>query len=615
MAQSLTIRDLIEEQANRYPSATAIMAPGRAPLTYRALSEQIKETVGELNPLGVGRNDRVAVVLPNGPEMAVTFLAVASGATCAPLNPAYGAREFDFYLSDLRAKALIVQAGADTPAREVAHKLRVPIIELLPDRRGKAGSFTLAGSVGRSATDAGLAGPDDVALVLHTSGTTSRPKMVPLSHVNLCTSARNVSSAFELNGRDRCLNVMPLFHIHGLVAAVLSTVASGGSVVCTPGFDAEGFFKWLDAFEPTWFTAVPTMHQAILEHAPFHGDAIEGHSLRFIRSCSASLAPAVMAELEAVFGVPVLESYGMTEAAHQMTSNPLPPRQRKPGSVGVATGPDVAVMDEEGQLLGRTETGEIVIQGANVTRGYEDNPEANQRAFGDGWFRTGDQGYLDDDGYLFITGRIKELINRGGEKVAPREVDEVLLDHPAVAQAVTFGVPHETLGEDVAAAVVLREHVSVTEREMREHAFHHLADYKVPTQVVIVEEIPKGPTGKLQRIGLAEKLGSRLRVDYEAPRSATEEALARMWAEVLGVDQVGIRDNFFALGGDSLRLTQLVSRVRAAFGVELPLTAIFRQPYLADQALAIEGLLISELERLDEEEAHRQVERNGDTLE
>jgi acyl-CoA synthetase (AMP-forming)/AMP-acid ligase II/acyl carrier protein len=315
-----------------------------------------------------------------------------------------------------------------------------------------------------------------------------------------------------------------------------------------------------------------------------------------------------MEELENVFNVPVLESYGMTEAAHQMTSNPLPPRQRKPGSVGVPTGPAVAIMDEADDPLPTGETGEIAIRGANVMAGYENNPEANESAFTDGWFRTGDQGLLDDDGYLFITGRIKEIINRGGEKVAPREVDEVLLDHPAIAQAVTFAVPHTTLGEDVAVAVVLRESASVTEREIRELAFARLADYRVPTQVVIVDEIPKSPTGKLQRIGLAEKLAPKLEAEFVAPRNPAEEALARIWAEVLGIERVGVYDNLFASGGDSLRATQVVSRVRATFGVEFPLTTTFREPTVAYQAPIIEDLLMSEIEELTEEEARRLAE-------
>jgi amino acid adenylation domain-containing protein len=538
--------------------------------------------------MGAGRNDRVATIVPNGPEMAVAFIAVAAGATSAPLNPAYRENEFDFYLSDLNPKALMIQSGIDSPASSVAKARGIPIIELSPVLEAEAGVFTLTGEQGPSSARHVFAAADDVALVLHTSGTTSRPKIVPLTQTNICTSAHNIRRALELVEGDRCLNVMPLFHIHGLLGATLSSLMAGASIVCTPGFYAPQFFEWMEAFRPTWYTAVPTMHQAILEYIASKQEIIARYPLRFIRSSSAALPPKVMAALERVFNVPVIESYGMTEAAHQMASNPLPPHERKPGSVGVAAGSEIAIMDDEGNTLPLGEAGEIVIRGANVTHGYEDNPTANKRAFTNGWFRTGDQGFLDTDGYLFITGRIKEIINRGGEKISPREVDEVLLDHPAIAQAVTFGAPHAKLGEDVIAAVVLRENTSATQREIRDLAFSRLADYKVPSQIVIVGKIPKGPTGKLQRIGLAEKLASKLKAEFAAPRNPVERALARIWTEVLGIEQVGIYDNFFALGGDSLLATQVISRVRVALLVEMPLGTIFKEPTVADLAAIIQ---------------------------
>ena len=360
---------------------------------------------------------------------------------------------------------------------------------------------------GDAVSPGGLAGPDDVALVLHTSGTTSRPKIVPLTHRNIFASANNIRRTLALTPSDRCLNVMPLFHIHGLMAAILSTLSAGASVLCTPGFNALRFFAWLAEAKPTWYSAVPTMHQMILGLAARNQEIIDATPLRFIRSSSASLPPQVMQRLEEVFSAPVVEAYAMTEAAHQMTCNPLPPGRRKPGTVGPAAGPEVSIMDEQGSLLATGVVGEVVIRGPNVTPGYENNPKANAENFTNGWFRTGDQGVTDEDGYLTITGRLKEIINRGGEKISPREVDDVLMDHPAVEQVVTFALPHEKLGEEVAAAIVLREGTEATEQDVQAFASARLANFKVPRKVLFLNEIPKGPTGKIQRIGLAEKLG------------------------------------------------------------------------------------------------------------
>jgi acyl-CoA synthetase (AMP-forming)/AMP-acid ligase II len=300
---------------------------------------------------------------------------------------------------------------------------------------------------------------------------------------------------------------MPLFHIHGLIASLLAPLSAGSEVCCTPGFNALKFFGWMAEVKPTWYTAVPTMHQAILARASKNADVVAESRLRFVRSSSSALPPTVIAELERVFRAPVVEAYGMTEAAHQMASNPLPPRVRKPGTVGPNAGPQVRVVDERGNTLPPGATGEIVIRGENVTRGYENNSAANETAFIDGWFRTGDQGMMDADGYVSITGRLKEIINRGGEKISPREVDEIIMEHPAVHQCVTFGMPHEMLGEEVAAAIVLKEGAACESNELRQFAAVRLADFKVPKKILILKEIPVGATGKLQRIGLAQKLG------------------------------------------------------------------------------------------------------------
>ncbi len=503
MSSDRTLRGLIASGRN---DAVAIAGHGAPPLTYAALRALVDRAGAKLNDLGVGRGDRVAIVLPNGPDMAAAFLCVASAAAAAPLNPAYRQDEFEFYLGDLKAKALIVEAGSESAALHAAGKLGVALITLMPEPEAGAGAFRISGDAGSAAARPGPTEADDVALILHTSGTTSRPKIVPLTGANIWTSARNIALSLELGERDRALNVMPLFHIHGLIAGLAAPLSRGGAVFCTPGFNALKFFAEMEEARPTWYTAVPTMHQAILTRAGRNKEIIARHPLRFVRSSSSSLPPTVIGELEAVFHAPVIEAYGMTEATHQMASNPLN-GARKPGSVGLAAGPEIAVMDEAGRLVGRGKIGEVVIRGDNVTLGYENHQKANAEAFVNGWFRTGDQGVIDAEGYLTLTGRLKEIINRGGEKISPREVDEALMDHPAVLQAVTFSVPHPMLGEDVAAAVVLREGMAATEQELGGFLSERLAAFKTPRRILFLAEIPKGATGKLQRIGLAEKLG------------------------------------------------------------------------------------------------------------
>ena len=484
----------------------AIGAPGRPWLDGPGLALLAASVTQTLAERGIGPGDRVAIVLPNGPEMATAFLTVAAACCAAPLNPAYKAEEFEFYLSDLRPKAIVLGAGGPLAAAEVAARLGIPVLTLVTEDGAAAGLFRLEGAAGAGGA-VRTAGPDDPALVLHTSGTTARPKIVPLSNGNIVASAGHIAASLDLSPADTCLNVMPLFHIHGLIAAVTASLSAGAAVCCTPGFNAFKFGELLAEVKPTWYTAVPTMHQAILMRMRSHADQAKAAKLRFIRSSSASLPPQVMLELEEVFGAPVIEAYGMTEAAHQMAANPLPPRARKPGAVGVAAGPEIAIMDEGNRILPQGEIGEVVIRGPNVTAGYDSNPAANEKAFTDGWFRTGDQGRLDEEGYLFLTGRLKEQINRGGEKISPLEIDVVLLDHPAVAQACTFGIPHEKLGEEVGAVVVLKAGVAASEAEIREFAAVRLAAFKVPRKVLVMDDIPKGATGKIQRIGLAEKLG------------------------------------------------------------------------------------------------------------
>ena len=487
------------------PIHTAIAVSGNGPVvTYDQLRQQVDALAVKLCQLGLGRGDRIAMALPNGLEVIASFLAASTVGTAAPLNPAYTRDEFKFYLEDTGARALILPSNGADEARAAAGD-DVMIIAAALDSRGQVqfSSEQNAGAGrGRDYPNAG-----DTALILHTSGTTSRPKRVPLSHANLITSARNVAQTYELTSDDVSLCVMPLFHVHGLVASTLATLGTGGSVVVPPKFNPLSFWSTVREHRVTWYSAVPTIHQVLLSRAKSLRPS-GSEQLRFIRSCSAALAPQTMADIEERFGVPILEAYGMTEAAHQMASNPLPPGARKAGSVGRGTAVDIAILDKAGELLRPGETGEVSIKGANVFSGYEGNAEANAESFSAGWFRTGDQGYLDGEGYLTLVGRIKELINRGGEKISPREIDEALLTHPAVAEAVCFGIADRVYGEEVAAAVVLK--ASATEAELTAHCHSSLSDFKCPKTIYLVEEIPRTATGKIQRRNVAAAITRKL---------------------------------------------------------------------------------------------------------
>ncbi len=470
----------------------AVVVPDGPELSYRSLRHHVGRVADALASLGVGRGDRVAIVLGNGPEAVVAILGAAAAAAAAPLNPAYTEDEFRFYLQDVSARALIVPRGGGEAVRR-AWPPASPLVEIAIEAGGKLRIETSPPVSARRTAES--PGPDDVALLLHSSGTTGRPKRAALRHRNLVSSARNTVATYGLCSLDTALCVMPLFHIHGLVGCVLSTFASGGTAVMPVRFNPVGFRRILTAHRPTWYTAVPTIHQLILARNRDRDHA--GSTLRFIRSASAKLYEATLLGLEEVFDVPCLEAYGMTEASHQIASNPLPPAPRVSGSVGRGVGVRVGVMDEQGQLLTVGASGEVVIQGPNVIDGYDDNPEADARSFTNGWFRTGDQGFLDSAGYLTLVGRLKEMINRAGEKIAPHEIDEVLLKHAAVAEAVSFGVPHATWGEVVEAAVVLR--ADATEAQLLRHCRDHLADFKIPTKLHLLESVPKGSTGKVQR--------------------------------------------------------------------------------------------------------------------
>ena len=495
-----TIRNMINQQNDDLIFLTSEKNEKLSYGEFKIFNEKISRQLAATN---VKNSDRAAIVLPNGPLMASSFLSISSYMSAAPLNPSYKQEEFEFYLDDLKPKFLLVEPNSKSLAVIAAKNLNIPVFEMKISVNQPLGTFELFDKE----TDYKNPNDYDEALVLHTSGTTSRPKIVPLSNLNIFTSAVNISKSLKLTADDHCLNIMPLFHIHGLIAVLSASAKVGASVCASNGFNALKFLDLAETQNITWYSGVPTMHQAILLRAQKNSDKAKKLNLRFIRSSSASLPPAIFKQLNDIFKTPVIEAYGMTEATHQMASNPLPPAIQKPGLVGMPAGPEICIMNDKNEKLSQGEIGEICIKGDNVTNGYENNPEANKQSFVNDWFRTGDEGFFDEDGYLKISGRLKEIINKGGEKISPLEVDNILMDFLPIDQALCFGYKDKMLGEDIAVAIKLKENKSCTEDDIKSYANEKLAKFKIPKKIFIVEDIPKGATGKLQRIGLAKKFG------------------------------------------------------------------------------------------------------------
>lgn len=488
---------------------TAIEVVGGLGLSFGQLDAAIDALSDELRAAGVKAGDTIAIVVPNSLEFVIAFLAVTRvRAGAAPLNPAYKDGEFAFFLEDQRAGLVLdlptERGNAD--ARAASAALGLPVWDILVGGAG-AVSLHVTAPLGPAVVATPVEPESDIALFLHTSGSTSRPKGVPLTHANLMASIGNIGRTYAFDRNDRSLLVMPLFHVHGLMAGLLAPLAFAASVHLPRSgrFSASTFWRDISACGATWYTAVPTIHQILLARRAEDYPRDDPPKLRFIRSCSSPLAPALLAEMEASFSAPVLEAYAMTEAAHQVASNPLPQDgPHKPGSVGRAQGVDIAILDETGTPCPASTVGEVCIRGRNVTRGYLNNPDANRASFAGGWFHTGDQGYLDPDGYLFITGRIKEIINRGGEKISPSRIDEVLLAHPGIAQAVSFAMPDPKYGEEVAAAVIPKSGVALTANELTEFCLRHLSEFQVPKRYFFADSLPMTGSGKIQRRAVAE---------------------------------------------------------------------------------------------------------------
>ncbi|XXH03572.1 hypothetical protein Hte_009977 [Hypoxylon texense] len=511
----------LQSSINGAESSVAVIIPSKpTPLTvtYKDLVAECSSFQRKLAAIGITNRSPVSIATVNSYEFIVSFLATSwQRGIAAPLNPAYKQEEFEFYIEDIKSAIVLVPKGAcqaNAPSVKAARKFNAAIAECYWDNIKKEVALDvkdLGQLKGQSKEKVLQPQPDDVALVLHTSGTTSRPKVVPLTHRNLTRTMKNIQATYQLTAQDRTMLVMPLFHVHGLLCALLAPLYSGGSMIVPTKFSASEF--WLDfiAHKANWYTAVPTIHQILLRSPT--PDPLP--KIRFIRSCSSPLSPAVFEKLEEKFKAPVLEAYAMTEAAHQMTSNPLPPAKRKPGTVGLGQGVEVKILNDAGDEVPQGSEGEICILGENVTKGYLNNPTANASAFAkNGFFRTGDQGKKDEDGYVIITGRIKELINKGGEKISPIELDNVLTRHPSVSEAVSFAIPDDLYGQDIGVAVVLKSGAKLGRDELKAWVNERLAKFKVPKKIYFTDIMPKTATGKIQRRIVAETMQKQ-----EAPKA------------------------------------------------------------------------------------------------
>ena len=603
-----SIETIIQHWASLSPQSPAIDAPGRKSLDYSNLLRLITDVRKRLRQFGIASDDRIAMILGQQPSSATAFLGVAACSTAAPLNPSLSRSEFTFYLQSLRPRALLIDSELESVGRQVASEMNIPILEVHSPTNGPSGEFQIV-KTGHHwerllEEPACQEQSSDIAVLLHTSGSTGQPKCVPLRQHGICISSWDTSQSLGLTNKDRCLNMLPPHHVHGLVSCILVAIASGGCLTVTPEFQAYRIKAWLKQTQPTWFSASPAMHHAIVDALEQEPDLPMTTSLRFVRTGSTPLQPTLLKRLRKTFDVPVVEAYGMTEVPH-ISGNP--PDACRAGSVGKRVVAEWKIVDESGLSLPAGRIGEVVVRGPNVISGYEITPAChsktcrpdseleNTSTFNDGWFHTGDLGRLDEDGYLFLAGRIKEVINRGGISVMPREVEEALLSHPAVQQAVAFGVEHPTLGEDVAAAVVAAEH-DFDESEIRRFVASRLSDFKVPSRIVRVDEIPVENSGKVNRLALAKRLASRLKAEYEPPTGELEPYIATVFQEILRVDRVGRNDHFFFLGGDSLSATRATSRLCSKWSIDLSVRGIFESPTVAELAIAVLREMLSQVD-------------------
>jgi acyl-CoA synthetase (AMP-forming)/AMP-acid ligase II/thioesterase domain-containing protein len=589
----LCVMELLTQCARQWPAAAAISSPEKIngaasgmamPMTYAQLASQSRSLASRLNEWELGRGDRIATILPAGPGAAAMMLAINCCATYAPINPRAHPEEVQRTLKLIKADAVVIEK--DSPWRATLDSMGIAIIEMSSPADAPAGTIEFfliqKPNSPRRPCRTGMAGDEDILAVLQTSGTTARPKIVPTMQRAMLEGIRHNVDLLELSPQDRCLHVLPPINPMGITTIIYSLMA-GCEISIAPGFSSTEFFKWAREARPTWFTVPPAIHQAILRHSKDHADWAAKHSPRLVRSGAATVPGPLFREIENLWHAPLVEVYAMSECP-MISSNHFKSEWRKAGSVGFPTGIEMAMLDEGGKIIPRGAgiSGEILIRGRIVTAGYEDNPAENSAAWVDGYFRTGDLGRFDDDGFLFVIGRSKEMINRGGVKIAPREIEEVIRSFPAVSEAIAFAIPDAQLGENIAVAAVLKEGQSMTELELRQKSAERLSSYKVPSRILFMNEIPLSPAGKPQRIGMAEKLGLKIseptapaHLSYQGPRNSLEQVLAAIWERVLGLGRlVGIDESFMEMGGDSLQAVAMFAEVQRVLGRELPVATL-----------------------------------------
>jgi acyl-CoA synthetase (AMP-forming)/AMP-acid ligase II/acyl carrier protein len=575
----------IRRRAELQPDQAAIVATGFQPLSYRELQCLIGEVRAALYLAGLGRRARIAIAIPNGPQAALAIVAVACSAVSIPLNPRQTLREIEIGLATLRPDAVLLFRGDDSVARRAAEEKGIAIIEVTQSKEGTLGFETVEPPISTAATldESDEPDPNAPAFILQTSGTASEPKLIPFSHRNMLAAAARVQAWFNLSSQDRCLSVSPVFYSHGLKVTVFTPLLSGGTVVFPADPSKFDYAEWFTFLRPTWYSAGPTLHRLIFDRTNFRADAITGHSLRFVLSGGAPLPRNVLEGLQDTFGVPVVEHYGSSEAA-QISANLPPPGPCKPGTCGVPPPDTIAIVGDDGHRLPPGKLGEILVGGPTVISGYLDAPELNRACFLDGWFRSGDIGSIDEDGFLTLHGRKTDVINRGGEKISPLEIDEALMRHPAILEAAAFSVPHPRLGEDVVAAVILRPGMTTTSVELRKYLQEQVAPFKVPRRIVFREQLPKGTTGKVLRRRLTESWEGGPAADTQVAPSLAENTLANkdlvkeltnLWERLLRITPVSVDDDFFEKGGDSLLVMEMLSELEWRTGLTIPSSILF----------------------------------------